>query len=263
MKTRLSLALGLVLFAAVMDTACAQDITQRVAICDPTQYLNPRPCLKPNPDGSLAISGNISTSLSGFTPNGNVASLSVSSVSSNVALPTGAVVAVANSGSADASIKLTVGAGSAATTDFILKAGATVGLTVGSNTFINAITSSGSTVLSLAGGSGLLSGYGGGGSAASGISTYSTTDKGGTLTAGNVAQNAIASNASRKAWCIQNDPTATETLFVRVNGTAGTTAGIALAPGGQACNAPGSIDTAAVSVFAATTGHRWYGFEGQ
>lgn len=262
MKTKLLLLLAVGFFAGAISAADAQDVSQRVGVCDPTPY-SAHPCLKPNPDGSLPISGSISTSLSGFTPNGNVASLAVTNASANVALPAGTVVAVANTGSTDASIKLSAGASTAATTDFILKAGATVGLTVGSNTFINAITSSGSTVLSLAGGSGLLSGYGGGGSTAGGVSTYSTTDKGGTLTAGNVAQNAIASNASRKAWCIQNDPAATEALFVRVNGTAGTGAGIALSPGAQACNSPGSIDTAAVSVFAATTGHRWFGFEGQ
>lgn len=105
-----------------------------------------------------------SASISGFTPNGNVANLSVTTASGNVALPAGTVAAVLNSGAADASIKLSVGAGSAATTDFVLKSGATVGLTVGSNTFINAITAAGSTTLSIAGGSGLVTGYGGGGS---------------------------------------------------------------------------------------------------
>jgi hypothetical protein len=98
---------------------------------------------------------------------------------------------------------------------------------------------------------------------AGGTTSYSTTDKGTTVTAGGTAQAAIASNASRKAWCIQNDPAATETLSVRLNGTASATTGTILQAGQQACNQAGVLDTAAVSVFAATTGHRFFGFEGQ
>lgn len=98
---------------------------------------------------------------------------------------------------------------------------------------------------------------------AGGVTSYSTTDKGGTIATGGTAQAAIASNASRKIWCIQNDPAATENLSVRLNGTASATAGIILQAGVQACSAPGALDTAAVSVFGATTGHRFFGFEGQ
>lgn len=116
----------------------------------------------------VQVAGSFSATLAGFTPNGNVANLSVTTSSANVALPAGTVIAVLNSGATDASIKLSVGAGSAATTDFVLKSGATVGLTPDSNTFINAITASSTTTLSMAGGTGLVSGYGGGGSGGSG-----------------------------------------------------------------------------------------------
>lgn len=95
------------------------------------------------------------------------------------------------------------------------------------------------------------------------VSVYGTTDKGGTITTGGTAQNAIASNIYRKIWCIQNDPDASEVLSVRLGGTASATSGIILQAGQQACSAPGSLDTGAVSVYAATTGHRWFGFEGQ
>lgn len=98
---------------------------------------------------------------------------------------------------------------------------------------------------------------------AGGTTSYSTTDKGGTIASGGTAQTAIASNVSRKAWCIQNDPAATENLNVRLNGSASATTGTILAAGHQACNQPGVLDTSAVSVFAATTSHRWFGFEGQ
>lgn len=159
--------LALVLAVAGANCATAQDVTQRVGICDPTPY-SAHYCAKPDSSGNIPVTGTFSATLAGFTPNGNVANLSVSTASANVALPAGPVVAVLNSGSTDASIKLSVGAGSAATTDFVLKSGATVGLTVGSNTYINAITASGSTTLSVAGGAGLVTGYGGGGASSGG-----------------------------------------------------------------------------------------------
>jgi hypothetical protein len=95
------------------------------------------------------------------------------------------------------------------------------------------------------------------------LSSYSTTDKGGTISVGGTPQTAIAANTLRKIWCIQNDPSATEVLSVRVGGVASATAGIILAVGAQACSIPGVLDTGAVSVYAATGGHRWFGFEGQ
>ncbi len=129
-----------------------------------------------NADGSINIAGSITASLAGFTPNGNVATLAVTSSSGNVALPAGTVVAVTNSGATDCSIKLSVGAGTAATTDWILKSGACVGLTVGSNTFINAITASSTTTLSMEGGVGLVTGFGGGGSGGGGGGAVTIAD---------------------------------------------------------------------------------------
>lgn len=91
----------------------------------------------------------------------------------------------------------------------------------------------------------------------------STTDKAGTITLGGTAQAAIALNASRKGWCIQNPSSASEDLFVRVNGTASATTGTDLSPGQAVCSSPSMVDQAAVSVFAATTSHTWLGFETQ
>lgn len=95
------------------------------------------------------------------------------------------------------------------------------------------------------------------------VATYGTTDKGGTVTTGGVAQAAIAANPYRQIWCIQNSPDETEDLFVRLGGTASATSGIAVEPGKQVCSYPAYLDRSAVSVFAATTGHRWFGFEGE
>lgn len=166
---------------------------------------------------------NATASISGFTPNGNVASLSVTSSTGNVALPAGTVVSVTNTGSNTAFYKLTVGASTAATTDAALVAGATVGLTVGSNTYINAITASSTTTLRLAGGSGLVSGYGGGssGGGAGGAVTASGTtahDAAGTSTdpvlvgcyASAAAPTSVSADGdATRNWCLRNGAQAT------------------------------------------------------
>lgn len=90
------------------------------------------------------------------------------------------------------------------------------------------------------------------------------TERGGTITSGGTAQNAMSANTARKSWCIQNDPAATENLFVRADGNAATTtSGTALSPGSQVCSRPSMSQTSAVSVIAATTGHRFYATETQ
>lgn len=103
----------------------------------------------------------------------------------------------------------------------------------------------------------------GGGSVTTTPVVVTTTDRGGTITAGTTAQTAIAANTSRKGWCIQNDPAATESLWVRANGAASATTGAELVAGAQACNQAGTIDQTAISVYAVTTGHRWFGSETQ
>lgn len=88
-------------------------------------------------------------------------------------------------------------------------------------------------------------------------------ERGGTITAGGAAQNAMTSNPIRKGWCIQNDPSATETLFVRTDAIASATTGTALAPGQQVCSPASVVTSGVISVYAVTTGHRWYGVEFQ
>lgn len=89
------------------------------------------------------------------------------------------------------------------------------------------------------------------------------TDKSGTVTAGGTAQTAIAANPSRKGWCIQNPPTATENLQVRSGAAATSTTGVALVPGQGACNPTGEIDQGIISVIGATTSHAYLGIEYQ
>lgn len=104
---------------------------------------------------------------------------------------------------------------------------------------------------------------GGGGAVTTSPGVVVATDRGGTITTGGVAQNAMAANASRKQWCIQNSPNSVENLNVSAAGTASATAGVMLPPGAQACNQSGNIEQTAISVFAATTGTRWFGSEAQ
>lgn len=173
-------------------------------------------------DGKLQVNASVSASISGFTPNGSVASLSVTSSTGNVALPTGTVVAVTNTGSNTAYYKLTVGASTAATTDAALVAGATVGLTVGSNTYINAITASSTTTLRLAGGAGLVSGYGGGSSGGAGgavtasgttahdaVGTSTDPVLGGCYSSAAAPTSVSADGDATRNWCLRNGAQAT------------------------------------------------------
>jgi hypothetical protein len=135
----------------------------------------------------LPISGSFSAA--GFTPNGNSANIgSVTTASSYVALPTGAVVVVYNSGSAAITTKLgtTSGVTVTATTGDVIQPGSWISYTVGSNTYLAAITASGSSSLVITAGTGQPSGSGGGSSSSGGgaITAGSGAYATGSLTAG-------------------------------------------------------------------------------
>lgn len=107
-------------------------------------------------NGTVTISGQVSTILAGFAPNGNVASLTVTTASNITTLPVGSTVAITNIGQNGAYV--TIGETStvvASTSGIYVPGGGSVGIAVGSNTHIASITLSGSTTLSLAGGSGI------------------------------------------------------------------------------------------------------------
>jgi hypothetical protein len=115
------------------------------------------------------------SSTSSFTPGGTYSTpLTVTTTSSAVALPAGTTVAVYNTGAQTAYVTLGVGAPTATTAQIAIAPGGAQGFTVGSNTYLAAITASGSTTLNIAGGSGLFTPYGGGGLTAQ--STATTTD---------------------------------------------------------------------------------------
>ena len=109
----------------------------------------------------MPISGSISTSVSGFAPGSSYSTpLSVSNSSSRVALPTGTVVVVYNTGTVAAYVQLGNGSVTATTSNDVIPPGGWMAFTIGANTNLAAITASSTTTLNLSGGSGLATGSG-------------------------------------------------------------------------------------------------------
>jgi hypothetical protein len=237
-----------VLLAACFALPQSSRAAERAYVCDPA---TPSNCAKPDASGNLPISGTFTATLSGFTPGGTTANLSVTGTSADVALPAGTVVKVVNWGAADVHFRVTVGAGTAVTTDEVLKSGAATGITVGSNTHLSAITDTGTSSLSLAGGTGLVSGYGGGGSGGGGgavtnAGTFAVQLTGATNNINNIAgtvslptgastaANQTTGNSSLATIATNTTGAATGTNVTETHGTiaAGTAATKAEAVGG-------------------------------
>jgi hypothetical protein len=117
----------------------------------------------------VPITGTVSASIGGFAPTPAYATpLSVSTTSSRVAAPTGTVAVVYNVGSTDAYVTVGGSSVTAATSGDVVKAGGWMAFTLGSNTYIAAITSSGTTTLNISGGAGIATGSGGSSSGGAG-----------------------------------------------------------------------------------------------
>lgn len=92
------------------------------------------------------------------------------------------------------------------------------------------------------------------------------TDRSGTITTGNTAQQMMAANTKRRKIFIKNPATATESLWIRFTGTAavGGASSIELQPGdawGEAASE--GVTPQAVSVVATTTAHAFFALEGE
>jgi len=120
------------------------------------------------------VTGGVPFSVSGFTPTPAYASLSVGASSTRVALPTGTVVVVYNIGTNTAYVTLGNSSVVATAANDAVPAGGACAFTVGSNVDLAGIESGGTTTLTLSGGSGLVSGCWGGGSAGSNASVGAT-----------------------------------------------------------------------------------------
>lgn len=165
--------------AALVGPALAQDDPLVVTSCGtvPAGIYVPGATGRVTVDinGNTCGSSTASVSIAGFTPNGSFSTpLSVSNSSANVALPSGAVALVQNVGANNAYVVLETGTGTSATTsDILVPAGGALAFTVGANDHLAAITSSSTTTLNIAGGSGIFSGIGGTSSSGGGGGTSS------------------------------------------------------------------------------------------
>jgi hypothetical protein len=145
-----------------------------VVVVDPTDNSGPLGTSS-NP---MKISGSFSATLRGFQPTPSYSQLSITSASASfsVALPSGTVVIVYNTGSNDAYMKLGNSTVTAAASNDVVKAGGWMAFTVGSNTFIAGFATGGTTSLNISGGTGLPTGSGGGSGGGAG-GTITTTPK--------------------------------------------------------------------------------------
>lgn len=93
----------------------------------------------------------------------------------------------------------------------------------------------------------------------SGVITGIVKDASDTITAGGTAQEALAANSGRKFLMIQNPTTASEDLWFSLTGTAAvdTEGSYSLAAGGAMAFEGPFLPSNAVSVIAATTGHKF------
>lgn len=83
------------------------------------------------------------------------------------------------------------------------------------------------------------------------------TDRSGTITTGGTAQQAAASNATRKGLMVQNISDTTD-LWCRTDGTAAAAAGsIRIQPGQMLTFDAAMVGTGAVSMFSTLTGHAY------
>jgi hypothetical protein len=96
--------------------------------------------------------------ITGFQPTPAYTSLSVSTTSSAVALPLGTMVVVYNTGFNTAFVTLGNSSAAATTSNDIIPPNGWMAFAVGSNTFLAATAGSGTTTLTLSGGSGLPTG---------------------------------------------------------------------------------------------------------
>jgi hypothetical protein len=138
--------------------------------CGTASFLNSIGYLTVDATGKACVNATVSASVSGFTPNGNFATLTASNSSGSVALPTGTTVVFQNVGAAAVSCTLGIGSATATASQNVIQPGLSIGLTVESNTFGACIDQTGSTsnLVVLSGGSGLFTNVGGGASGGGG-----------------------------------------------------------------------------------------------
>ncbi len=203
------------------------------------------------------ISGSFTASLSGFQPTPAYAQLSVGATSSRVALPTGTVVIVYNTGANAAFVTLGGSTAAATAGNDVIPAGGWMAFTVGPNTFLAAIETAGTTSLNISGGSGLPTGAGGGGAGGGGGSNASIGSTG-SPAPGSATYNGMLIGggnmvgASGSTW--GSAPTGLNVLGVNANVLASALPAGAATAANQEVTAAGTSATSAQSVQGVTGG---------
>ena len=126
----------------------------------------------------LPVIATVNASVSGFAPTPSYTLASVTATSAPFALPTGSSELIYNTGSYPVTVKLgnstAIGTGLVYGSSDLIQPGCALGLSIGSNTYLGAVTSTGNTsTLIISGGSGLAASFCGGSSSTGGIVTVS------------------------------------------------------------------------------------------
>jgi hypothetical protein len=203
------------------------------------------------------ISGSFSASLSGFQPTPAYATLSVAATSGRVALPSGTVVVVYNTGSNTAYVTLGSSSVTATTSNDMVPAGGWMAFTVGANTFLAAIESAGTTTLTLSGGSGLPTGAccassGGGSSSNASVGSTGSTAPGSATYNGMLVSGGSMVGTSGSAW--GSAPTGLNVLGVNADVLSSTLPTGAATAANQEVTAAGTSATSAQAVQGVTGG---------
>jgi hypothetical protein len=201
------------------------------------------------------ISGTFSATLSGFQPTPAYSQLSVGATSSRVALPSGLVVIVYNTGANAAFVTLGNSTATATVGNDVIPAGGWMAFTVGPSTFLAAIETAGTTSLNISGGSGMPTGAGGGGGgggsnasvgATGSPAPASATYNGVLVAGGNIV------GASGSAW--GTAPTGLNVLGVNANVLSSALPAGAATAANQEVTAAGTSATSAQAVQGVTGG---------
>ena len=150
--------------AAVVSSSGASGALAQGGLTPVQIYSNGAPVSSGN---GLPINGSITASLGGFLPAGSAQSLSVTATSAAYAIggTSPNEIVVQNTGANSVYFTLSIGAGIATTSGYLVQPGFQAGIAIGTNTYINVI-GAGASTLNVVPGVGLpvLAGGGGGGS---------------------------------------------------------------------------------------------------
>jgi hypothetical protein len=204
------------------------------------------------------ISGSFSASLSGFQPTPAYAQLSVGSASARVALPSGTVVIVYNTGANSAFVTLGSSTVTATTGNDVVPAGGWMAFTVGPNTFLAAIETAGATGLNISGGTGLPTGTGAGGGGSGGGGSNASVGATGSAVPGSATYNGMLVSGgnivgeSGSAW--GSAPTGLNVFGVNADVLSSALPAGAATAANQEVTAPGTSATGAQAVQGVTGG---------